>query len=62
MTPAFTPLVADDIFEAILNAHQDLSPSQSQQLNTRLVLALAARLADPAAVQACIDQATEAGS
>jgi hypothetical protein len=58
--PAFTPTVADDLFEAILDAHEGLTAAQSQQLNARLVLTLAARLADLAAVQECIAQASDA--
>jgi hypothetical protein len=51
---AFTPVVADDILEAILDAHGGLTPEQSQALNARLVLALAARIADADLVRACL--------
>jgi hypothetical protein len=32
---------ADDFYEALINAHQDLSLEESQALNARLVLLLA---------------------
>jgi Protein of unknown function (DUF2783) len=31
----------DDFYEALINAHQDLSPEESHALNARLVLLLA---------------------
>lgn len=38
-TPNFS--AADDFYEALINAHQDLSIEESQAFNARLVLLLA---------------------
>jgi hypothetical protein len=40
----------DDAFAAIVEAHDGLAPEASARLNARLVLILADRLGDPAAV------------
>ncbi|TVQ58064.1 MAG: DUF2783 domain-containing protein [Rhodobacteraceae bacterium] len=40
----------DDAFAAIVEAHDGLSPEASARLNARLVLLLAERVGDPAAV------------
>ena len=36
----------DDFYEALLDAHQGLSPEQSQALNARLILTLANHIGD----------------
>ncbi len=57
-----TPATADDIFELILDAHQGLTPAQSQALNHRLILTLAAEIGDAQRVRACIQIAQAAHS
>ena len=37
---------ADDFYEALIEAHRDLDPAQSQALNARLVLLLANHVGD----------------
>lgn len=36
----------DDFYEALINAHQDLTDEQSQELNAKLVLILANHIGD----------------
>ena len=38
--------VGDDFYEALINAHQDLSDEQSHELNAKLVLILANHIGD----------------
>jgi hypothetical protein len=45
---------ADDVYEALLGAHQGLDDAASAALNARLVLLLANMVADPDAVLAAI--------
>ena len=41
----------DDFYEALIDAHRDLSDEQSQQLNARLVLLLANHIGELAVLQ-----------
>ncbi len=41
LNTAFNLESADDFYEALIEAHRDLSPSQSHELNAKLVLLLA---------------------
>ena len=45
----FTP--GDDFYEALIDAHRDLSDSQSQLLNAKLVLLLANHIGDLSVVR-----------
>ena len=45
----FTP--GDDFYEALIEAHRDLSDSQSQLLNAKLVLLLANHIGDLSVVR-----------
>jgi hypothetical protein len=47
----------DDIYAALLQAHEELNPAESAALNARLVLILANLAGDPEAVIAAIDYA-----
>jgi len=38
----------DDFYQALLDAHQDLSEAQSQMLNAKLILLLANHIGTPA--------------
>lgn len=55
--PAFD---ADALFVRLVRAHQDLDEATSRRLDAALVLLLAERLADPAAVEAAIADARRA--
>lgn len=54
-----TPNLAapDDFYEALINAHQDLSDEQSQALNARLVLLLANHIGDLSVLQEALQAA-----
>ncbi|MEJ7929661.1 DUF2783 domain-containing protein [Ramlibacter sp. AN1015] len=45
----FTP--GDDFYEALLDAHGDLSDEQSEQLNARLILLLCNHIGDTAVLR-----------
>jgi Protein of unknown function (DUF2783) len=50
---------ADGFYERLLDAHQGLSPAESEALNARLILLLANQISDAAIVVDCIDAARE---
>ena len=50
---------ADSFYEQLLNAHEGLSPEQSEQLNMRLILLLANQVGNAAVLRACIESATK---
>jgi len=45
---------ADGFYEQLLDAHQGLSPEQSEQLNARLILLLANQVGDAAVLRQCV--------
>ncbi|WP_048439138.1 DUF2783 domain-containing protein [Caenimonas sp. SL110] len=45
---------ADAFYEQLLDAHQGLSPEQSQLLNARLILLLANQVGEPQVLGDCI--------
>ena len=45
---------ADGFYEQLLDAHQGLSPEQSEALNARLILLLANQIADAKVLSQCI--------
>jgi Protein of unknown function (DUF2783) len=45
---------ADGFYEQLLDAHQDLSPEQSEALNARLILLLANQIGDGKVLSQCI--------
>ncbi len=45
---------ADAFYEQLLDAHQGLSPVQSEALNARLILLLANQIGDGQVLAACI--------
>ncbi|MFY3976444.1 DUF2783 domain-containing protein [Achromobacter xylosoxidans] len=47
----------DDFYEALIEAHRDLSNEQSQELNTALILLLANHLGDMAVLREALAQA-----
>lgn len=47
----------DDFYEALIDAHRDLSTSQSHQLNAKLVLLLANHIGDEAVLREALDAA-----
>lgn len=47
----------DDLYEALLDAHRDLTLAQSQALNARLVLLLANHVGDVGVVREALDRA-----
>jgi len=47
----------DDFYEALIDAHRELSDEQSQQLNARLVLLLANHVGDLAVLKEALDAA-----
>ncbi|HEY5718551.1 MAG TPA: DUF2783 domain-containing protein [Motiliproteus sp.] len=50
--PVFRPYRAgDDFYEALINAHQDLTDEQSDNLNARLILLLANHIGDIAVLR-----------
>ena len=48
---------ADGFYEQLLDAHQGLSPQQSELLNARLILLLANQVGDALLLQQCLDAA-----
>ena len=50
---------ADSFYEQRLNAHEGLSPEQSEQLNMRLILLLANQVGNAAVLRDCIESATK---
>ncbi len=48
---------ADGFYECLLDAHQGLSPAQSDALNARLILLLANQIGDVEILADCIDAA-----
>ncbi|MEJ6024317.1 DUF2783 domain-containing protein [Ramlibacter sp. PS4R-6] len=48
---------ADGFYERLLDAHEGLTPEQSQLLNARLVLLLANQVGDPEVLARCVDAA-----
>ena len=50
---------ADSFYEQLLNAHEGLSPEQSEQLNMRLILLLANQVGNAAVLRDCIESATK---
>ena len=45
---------ADGFYEQLLDAHQGLSPEQSELLNARLILLLANQVGDAAVLRQCV--------
>ncbi|MBC7469109.1 MAG: DUF2783 domain-containing protein [Ramlibacter sp.] len=50
---------ADSFYEQLLDAHQGLSPQQSELLNARLVLLLANQVGDARVLKECVEAAAE---
>ena len=50
----------DDVYAAIVAAHEGLSEAESHALNARLVLLLANEVGDPDAIRAVLDAARDA--
>ena len=48
---------ADGFYEQLLDAHQGLTPEQSELLNARLILLLANQIGDAKVLKACIEAA-----
>ncbi|HEX9720166.1 MAG TPA: DUF2783 domain-containing protein [Ramlibacter sp.] len=48
---------ADGFYELLLDAHEGLSPEQSQLLNARLILLLANQVGDAKVLKECIEAA-----
>ena len=49
----------DDFYEALMAAHDGLSPEQSARLNARLVLLLANQVGDAELLNAALEKARE---
>jgi hypothetical protein len=47
----------DDFYEALIDAHRELTPAQSQALNARLVLLLANHIGDLDVLRQALDAA-----
>ena len=47
----------DDIYQTLIDAHRDLSPEQSQALNSRLVLLLANHIGDEGVIAEAVEAA-----
>ena len=47
----------DDFYEALIDAHRELSDDQSQQLNARLVLLLSNHIGELAVLREALDAA-----
>ena len=52
----------DDFYEALIDAHRDLSLAESQALNARLVLLLANHIGTLAVLKQALAAAREAGA
>ena len=50
---------ADSFYEQLLDAHQGLSPQQSELLNARLILLLANQVGDTKLLKECIEAAVK---
>jgi hypothetical protein len=50
---------ADGFYEQLLDAHQGLTPQQSELLNARLILLLANQLGDARVLKECLAAARE---
>jgi len=50
---------ADAFYELLLDAHTHLTPSQSELLNSRLILILANQIGDSAVLRECIEAAKD---
>lgn len=50
---------ADGLYEQLLDAHEGLTPEQSQLLDARLVLLLANQIGDARVLQDCIEAARQ---
>ena len=50
---------ADGFYELLLDAHQGLSPEQSEALNARLILLLANQIGDAGVLAECITAARD---
>ena len=48
---------ADSFYEQLLDAHQGLSPQQSELLNARLILLLANQVGDAKVLKECVEAA-----
>jgi hypothetical protein len=53
------PRLADDFYEALINAHRDLALEQSHALNARLVLLLANHIGAPDVLREALQAARE---
>lgn len=47
----------DDIYQVLIDAHRDLTPEQSQALNSRLVLLLANHIGDEGVIAEAVEAA-----
>jgi Protein of unknown function (DUF2783) len=47
----------DGFYEALLDAHEDLSPEESVAFNARLILILANQIGDQSVLRQCLDLA-----
>jgi hypothetical protein len=52
----------DDFYEALIDAHRDLTTAQSHALNARLVLLLANQVGDLAVLREALHVARESGA
>lgn len=50
---------ADGLYEQLLDAHEGLTPEQSQLLDARLILLLANQIGDARVLQDCIEAARQ---
>ena len=50
---------ADGFYEQLLDAHQGLSPQQSELLNARLILLLANQVGDGKVLKDCVEAAAK---
>ena len=53
-SPALNFQDADSFYELLLDAHQGLSPAQSELLNARLILLLANQVGDARVLADCV--------
>lgn len=59
MKPRLDLPAADAFYEQLLDAHEGLTPEQSQLLNARLILLLANEVGDAQALARCIEAARD---
>ena len=50
---------ADSFYEQLLDAHEGLSPQQSELLNARLILLLANQVGDAKVLKECVEAAAD---